>query len=1244
MSYSAGLLNVGSITLTDSAGTAASLNATTATVGTLNVNGNANVSTLGYTNLHAGNLDVSGSLTASGFSLDASGVGYFSNELKIQQPWLRGAKTSVNQSISLLNEQAQLAEDMGRSTLMQLQREKTLLHILEENCSFDYIVVGSGSGGGIAALTLALEGPKTGAQVLLIEKGQRRNPNIYHENPSATLSTYYYGKHYIEEIFPVDYNIPSVDIYLGEAEHYPWWNFNGDHGKTANFARGFASPNIFGGGSTINGGVVNAAPTWALKRYMPNVDTQTFSLCCRWVMDRIATGHNFGGGKYNKTLNHVADFWNYAFGAPQMYLAYEKSGSSYRANALKLQDDYQIFPLPGQSDIPENYRGFAVPEAGGFRMKMTLKCNLGVLYTKRRGVAYLLELYQGKNLSILTEVRGDRIVFQDLSGSQTVPEYDMSGNFLSGTQRVATGLVCTDMFNRPGTTTYPKEFTVNLKKGGEILLAGNVYHSPLLALRSGIGGLDASGWGARGITQTVKNPLVGLNYRNSLISPFFVNFLMNYNKIPNYDPLTDKVNFFSEDLQVFPNNGAMEYIGYFHDLSYNTVGDHGPDGLFNYHPDPVETTGFLQGGGAGEFSPQITFDENNKAQSVYAFLIVPGKTPEERQANYELSYANTMEDYISSYYSQQKTPFTMDPAQLQVLSDGISQYSSSVEVSDLGGVDGGVIGFKDADASGNYNLYIPKIESNWFKEYSDVLKFKSTWRKYLGALQSPAMKEKDASGNYIHLPQAIRKGVETPEELNALNNYYTFGWSASDYEDIYLNITIYPGCDDTGDIVWRPGASFGWNFNFDYAFINGNWLADTPNVYYYTGNDTSNNKVVDPSRNPINRKIGPSNFTNAAMFMNAESIHWTASMSKAVDSAFRVLGTSNVRVADSSVIKFPAICNSQGYCMAMGRYVALTTIGSILAVEPEPTLVNPIDILPRHFDSDYIKNNFIIAGGGIVSDSNIYKINYTNALIDVSGIKYGGFTYDYSGNITKHSYTWNYPSNMDGHHLDASGYVQVGDAYTCPWNVKTDISGNNYFEFYTTLPDSTPFDNNNFLCTSNNSYSNFIVSYEIQQFKDASSNTTVDVGTNSGFNFRSSIVPRNGYTPSRVVGWQVESANAPARPVSYSQTGAYYDEGGVRGFKGIPATPIAGNINKFNDWNKFTLQATTNEDGIPTYKTWLNGILVAQFIDNQADVWYRDNISHTVGCLGFQAHIGVPGIITAEKSTYRIRNCKIQPL
>jgi choline dehydrogenase-like flavoprotein len=1244
MSYSAGLLNVGSITLTDSAGTAASLNATTATVGTLNVNGNANVSTLDYTNLHAGNLDVSGTLTASGFSLDASGVGYFSNQLKIQQPWLQGAKTSVNQNFALLNEQAQLSEDITRSTLMQFQREKTLTHIAEEGYAFDYIVVGSGSGGGIAALTLALEGPKTGKQVLLIEKGQRRNPNIYHEYPSATSSTYYYGKHYIEDVCPVDYNVPSIEVYLSEPDYYPWWTFNGDNGKTANFSRGLASPNILGGGSSVNGGIVNAAPLWGIKKYMPNVNPDTFSLCCNWVMDRIATGHNFGGGKYNKTLNHIADFWNYAFNAPQMYLAYEKDPvtGNYTDNALQLQSDYQIFPLPGQSVIPENYRGFAVPETGGFRMKMSLTCDLGLNYVKRRGVAYLLEIYQGKNLSILTEVRGDRIVFQDLSGGQTVPEYDMSANFLSGTQRVATGLVCTDISVRSGTTIYPKEFTVNLKKGGEILLAGNVYHSPLLALRSGIGGLDASGWGARGITQTVKNPLVGKNYRNTILNAVFPRIIMNYNKIPDYDPLTDKVNFFSDDLQQFPNNQTMEYVGYFRDTSYNTVGDHGPDGLFNYHPEPIEYTAFMQMIGASSVRPQIQFDTNSLSNSVYYFCLVPGLTQAERQTNFELAMAISLESYISDYYNQSKGPYFLSDGVITACTNGISNFNTSIESSNLGGVDGGTVSFKDVDASGNYDLYTPKVDMGWFREYSDILKVKAGWRKWISVLTSPAMRDKDSSGNYLHLPQALRKGELTPEELDAKNNFGTF--TAVQNGDILINRTWIPRCDDIGEIIWYPGGSLAWDEYRDYGYIDGSFLADTPNVYYYTGNDTSNNKVADPSRNPINRKIGPSNFTNLVIFDTTEGIHWTGSMSKAVDSAFRVLGTSNVRVADSSVIKFPAICNTQGYCMGMGRYVALTTIGSVLAQEPEPMLVNPTDILPRHFDSDYIKNNFIITGGGFVQDSVNYKVNYTNAFIDVSGIKYGGFTYDYSGNITKHSYTWNYPSNMDGHHLDSSGYVTTGDLYTCPWNVYTDVSGNNYFEWYTTLPDQTHFDENAFLCTSNNSYSNFIVSYEIQQFKDPSSNTIADVGTNSGMNFRARITPSNAYTPSICAGWQVESSNIPSTPVEYSQSGAYWDEGGVRQFKGLPAVPIAGTVNKFNDWNKFTLQVTTDGDGIPTYKTWLNGTLVAQFTDVQAHVWYPDNINHTVGCFGFQAHFGVPGILTQEKSRYRIRNWKIQTL
>jgi len=154
---------------------------------------------------------------------------------------------------------------------------------------------------------------------------------------------------------------------------------------------------------------------------------------------------------------------------------------------------------------------------------------------------------------------------------------------------------------------------------------------------------------------------------------------------------------------------------------------------------------------------------------------------------------------------------------------------------------------------------------------------------------------------------------------------------------------------------------------------------------------------------------------------------------------------------------------------------------------------------------------------------------------------------------------------------------------------------------------------NTFLCTEKK-YSNFILKCE----------TKIDVDVNSGIQFRSDIRPGKWENKdvNFVYGYQCESTLNPE-----SRNGFVYDES--RRGRWISAdTPelIEKSAAAFKkgegEWNEYTIQCVG-----PSVKTWLNGVLIADFIDMES----------SDGFIGLQVH-------NAPKGEVRWRNIRIKEL
>ena len=650
--YTAGLLNVQNLT---AAGASASLTATNVTATTLNtINMNA-------TNFSFTNLDLSGSLLVRGKTtvnnIDVSGALVAKSTVGVTGNVTVGVVDSTNDTLNTGNlvvagdiknkcidqlyEQAQYTEDMAHTTRVRQMVEKTIKDVQTDGQTYDFIVVGSGSSGGMAAYTLAIECPLKNKNVLLIEKGKPRSPNLYHEYPHPILTNKLYGKHNKEILIFYPRKNRDIEMFACEPPTCNWFgemfplnkdtDGNSVGSRKYNFRRAIWVPSVFGGGSTVNGGVLNSAPDWQLEDYMPTVNRKAFSQCGEWVHDKLAYNGNlykllayeywcdycrsaYGStpadvyGLYKDTSGNIVQATKDASGNYVAGAGKDASGNNVSVAAFcntfgtpitltgsKIASDQFEYNIEPNDLQMKNLSGFSFPKAGGHRPMTTITCQLSSIYRKRHGVAYMIETFQGTSLSLLLETRVEKLLFdtsgfsKDSNGGYSTVVPDLSNDVghipapsVSGTLPVATGVHVRDMSDD---STRMQEYDIMLKPGGTIFVNGNTLNSPMLLLRSGIGAYSEAEFIKRGIQKVSHNPGVGVNYGSPGIVPGASTFapLLNLNKDKNGNLRTENKQYFSDDMFVNSRGGLGFGLTFYN--NYNT--------MFDDHPDTYDNSGKL---------------------------------------------------------------------------------------------------------------------------------------------------------------------------------------------------------------------------------------------------------------------------------------------------------------------------------------------------------------------------------------------------------------------------------------------------------------------------------------------------------------------------------------------------------------------------------------------------------------------------------------------------------------------------
>lgn len=193
-----------------------------------------------------------------------------------------------------------------------------------------------------------------------------------------------------------------------------------------------------------------------------------------------------------------------------------------------------------------------------------------------------------------------------------------------------------------------------------------------------------------------------------------------------------------------------------------------------------------------------------------------------------------------------------------------------------------------------------------------------------------------------------------------------------------------------------------------------------------------------------------------------------------------------------------------------------------------------------------------------------------------------------------------------------AGFVPLFDGTTLNGWVKRGGDAAYSVEDGTIVGECLPSKLNTFLCTEKE-YGNFILKLEYK----------FDVPGNSGLQFRSAARPEGGR--QRVYGYQAEIDPNPG-----GDTARIYDEGRrghQHGIIWLDTTPedtlaAARAAHKPGQWNELEVQAVG-----PSLRTWLNGVAVANVLDDQS----------LTGFFGLQVHVGKQGKV-------RWRNIRVKDL
>jgi choline dehydrogenase-like flavoprotein len=419
-----------------------------------------------------------------------------------------------NQNIKSVIEQSQRNEEIITQERMLNWQERTHNNVLRGK-KYHYVVVGAGSAGAAAAQALASFTRGKGKFILLIERGPSRplsyvgGYNFYTNviQPGADRTNAVFGQYYIKE----EANLkPSHVQRLLTCQVGMPVDASGNllYPGTVDFITTCNDPVVFGGGSTYNGSNTHFAGDWYNERNAIRgggvIDNNALRQCADYLIDVVGNrDDDFFTVAQNDTIARV-------FPTLESDSCYPWIGNA--------SDEVKEEMLA--SKVIKNL-AMCSAETGGMRFGQQCLRMRSTGYPRRNASASLVEQFDNNffNLDVLTNAKCNKILFE---------KYDASGNSYmrggSGTPgeyvrdasgaAVAYGINVT--YNDHVDETNDTPLDILLKDSGEIFVAGNVYNSPVLLERSGVG--QRAVIEACGLECISENDAVGENLHNNYIT------------------------------------------------------------------------------------------------------------------------------------------------------------------------------------------------------------------------------------------------------------------------------------------------------------------------------------------------------------------------------------------------------------------------------------------------------------------------------------------------------------------------------------------------------------------------------------------------------------------------------------------------------------------------------------------------------------------------------------------------------
>lgn len=380
---------------------------------------------------------------------------------------------------------------------------------LENNVLYDYIVCGAGSAGAGTAYRLAKNHDK---RVLVVERGEKRT-RLYRQrgNRNAAYMSREYGNVYNTQLShgPIENSNMVSGWNVKPDGPYPNYTYPVS-GFTTTFSP--SDPRMMGGASTFNGGVSHLMSDWVLEKMFSRARVAVDWSVWNDVKNSLKKEHLRSPNYYVKYQGEV------------LGETFENTSVPWIESVKHYADKYAEF-----TPYMEYGMGGTVPENGGTRGVFDHRYTFASGFSKNFGSAIWLEEFENgnDNLDIIYDAMCDKIMF-DTSGTTPVANnvslkiYDSIGNLEFG-NLVSLG----------------KDQTALLKEGGKVVLAGNIYQTPAILERSGIGDPDVLS--EAGIPLLVDNAHVGNNLHNNIyLRPSI------YAETSILGPTNDKLMFASE--------------------------------------------------------------------------------------------------------------------------------------------------------------------------------------------------------------------------------------------------------------------------------------------------------------------------------------------------------------------------------------------------------------------------------------------------------------------------------------------------------------------------------------------------------------------------------------------------------------------------------------------------------------------------------------------------------------------------